>query len=179
MQTLNAHAHVVNVQTTNVRSWPMRRYGAPMQPEQKIIAEWMARQLADKGWTGDEWAKRAGVSPSTVTRAQSDTYPSVTAVLTLDKLAKAAGVPSILSYLEDDTPPTIPSEEVLTVLLSGMLRGLSGRFRPEEMPLLLARGLQSATQLLARNPAILANPEALAATAEALTLQARRPGTDK
>lgn len=178
MQTLSAHVQTVNVQTSAVHKMPVRRYGYDMQPEQKIIADWMGRQLKRKGWTGEEWAQRANVSTSTVTRAQQETYPSVTSVLTLDKLASAAGVPSILSYLEADTPHTLPSEAILSALFAGMLRGLADRCPPEQTPQMLARGLQQALELLSRNPVIADSQPALTATAEALTMLPHRPGTD-
>lgn len=149
-----------------------------MQPEQKIIADWMRRQRERKGWTSEEWARRACVSTSTVSRAQSDDYPSVTAVLTLDKLAKAAGVPSILAYLEADTPQTLPNEAALTAIFAGMLRGLGERHPIEEQAELLAKGLSAAVDLLARNPVIGSSAPALSATAEALTMQSHRPGTN-
>ena len=178
MQTLVAYAQPVNAQTSAVPPMAVSRYVASMQPEQKIIADWMGRQLKRKGWTGEEWARRAHISTSTVTRAQHENYPSVTSVLTLDKLASAAGLPSILSYLEADTPHTLPSEAVLSALFAGMLRGLADRCSPEETPQLLARGLRQALELLSRNPVIAQNPPALSATAEALTMLPHRPGAD-
>ena len=168
----------VNAQTSAVHKMPAQRYDCDMQPEQRIIAEWMGRQLKRKGWTGEEWAQRANVSTSTVTRAQQETYPSVTSVLTLDKLASAAGVPSILSYLDADTPHTLPSEPVLSALFAGMLRGLEGRCPPEQIPSMLARGLQQGLELLSRNPVIAESQPALAATAEALMMLPHHPGKD-
>ena len=75
-----------------------------MQPEQKIIANWIERTGKARGWSGEEWADRANVSTSTVTRAVKDNYHSVTTVLTLDKLARAAGV----SFLSSVTGPAWP-----------------------------------------------------------------------
>jgi transcriptional regulator with XRE-family HTH domain len=179
MQTIIAHMQPVKRQTYAVPSMPVRRYAGTMQAEQKTIADWMGRVQARKGWTGEEWARRAGVSTSTVTRAQSEGYSSVTAVLTLDRLARAAGVPSILEYLRNDTPPTLPSEAVLSALFLGMLRGTEGRCDQGQRAELLAKGLIASVELLARNPAIEGSPFALTATAEAVTMTPRRPGTDR
>ena len=178
MQTLNAHVQPVKRQSSAVPISMVRRYAAPMQAEQKIIADWMARVQARKGWTGEEWARRAGVSTSTVTRAQSDSYPSVTAVLTLDRLARAAQSPSILDYLKADTPASLPSEPILAALFLGMLRGLEGQ-TPEQKAELMAKGLIASVELLARNPAISASHAALTATAEAVTMNPHRPSIDR
>jgi transcriptional regulator with XRE-family HTH domain len=178
MQGLVAYAQSVNAQTSAVRKKPIRRIAKFMQPEQKIIADWMRRQLTRKGWTAEEWARRAGVSTSTVSRAQSVDYPSVTAVLTLDKLARAAGVPSILSYIEADTPPVLPNEAVLSAIFAGMLRGMADRFGHDDQAQLMAQGLAASLDLLARNPAIAESAPALTATAEALTMRQHPPGTN-
>jgi len=73
---------------------------AEMRGQQRIIVGWMRRQLARLQWKPERWAREAGLAPTTVTRAMSEEYQSVSSVTTLDALARAARVPSILDYLE-------------------------------------------------------------------------------
>lgn len=70
-----------------------------MKAEQAIVAEWMQRQMKRTGWTSVEWARRAKISASTVTRATHSDYNSITTLATLDKLARAAGAESVLEFL--------------------------------------------------------------------------------
>lgn len=74
-----------------------------MRPEQQIIVAWMRRQLERLRWNPERWAKEAGLSPTTVSRAMHDKYESVSSVTTLHALARAANMPSILDYLTHQT----------------------------------------------------------------------------
>jgi hypothetical protein len=67
---------------------------------QGVVIRWMARQLERLQWSAERWAKEADLSPTTVTRAMSKSYNSVSSVPTLHALARAAGVPSILDFME-------------------------------------------------------------------------------
>lgn len=149
----------------------------PMQPEQRIIANWIERTGKARGWSGEEWADRAHVSTSTVTRAVKDNYHSVTTVLTLDKLARAAGVPSVLDWLAADTPAILPNGPTVRAILAGMLKGIPEELPVEERAELMARGLEQALALLARNPAIVGNAPAISVASEALVIV--RPDRDK
>lgn len=145
-------------------------YAIAMQPEQKIIADWMGRVMARKGWSGETWASRAKVSTSTVTRSQGDNYNSITSIRTLDHLARAAGVPSVLDYIAADAPPMLPSVEVVCALTVGMLRAIPESYALEDQASVLARGLVDALSLLMRNPEIVRNQDALRAAGEAVAL---------
>ena len=98
-----------------------------MQPEQKIIAEWIEATRERTGLSYPEWAKRADLgAATTLTRALKDDYQSVTSVKTLHALAQAAGVPSILDFLRGQVggvPPQAgrPNEEALASLLAAVL----------------------------------------------------------
>lgn len=50
--------------------------------------------------TPERWARDAGLHPTTVTRAMSETYESVTSLPTLHALARAANSPSVVDFLE-------------------------------------------------------------------------------
>lgn len=91
-----------------------------MRGMQKIIVRWMRRQLDRRAWSAERWAREAGLAATTVTRAMSDTYPSVSSVPTLHALAKAAGVPSVLDFLDGQAnlPFTYP---VLSAILAELL----------------------------------------------------------
>ena len=70
-----------------------------MKSEQGVIVAWMRAQANRLKESPTAWARRAGLNPTTVTRALGPDYPSVTSVPTLDALARAAGVPSVLQFL--------------------------------------------------------------------------------
>jgi hypothetical protein len=71
-----------------------------MQGHQQIVVKWMRRQLSRLQWKPERWAREADLAPTTVTRAMAETYQSVSSVPTLHALARAAGVPSILDFLD-------------------------------------------------------------------------------
>lgn len=72
-----------------------------MQPAE-IIREWLKATVEKLGVSAAEWARRAGVSPSTVQRAMKDDYQFVTSSRTLVKLAEYANVdpPAIISGIK-------------------------------------------------------------------------------
>jgi len=155
------------IQSSDMCSVPLpivRGYTALVRDEQRIIAEWMRRCLKRKGWTGKQWAEKAGVNPSTVTRAMEDDYASVTSVPTIDALAKAAGATSPLDVLADDGRMVRPSVTALEVMLGVVLREL-----PENPDVtLLAQQLDQGFRLLERNPDMIENPDQIRGMAEAL-----------
>lgn len=73
-----------------------------MKDEQKQIVAWMRRVLALREWSAEEWARRAEVSPTTITRGMQASYNGVTGIPVLHKLARAAGVASPLDGLRHD-----------------------------------------------------------------------------
>lgn len=145
-------------------------YVAPVRNEQRIIADWMRRILARKGWTGKEWAERAGVNPSTVTRAMADEYESVTSIPTIDALARTAGVPSPLDALAEERRPLIPNADALEVMLDVILRDVDEAL---DIPM-MARQLGHGLGVLSRNPGLAQNRDSLRGIAEAL-VELRHP----
>jgi hypothetical protein len=141
-----------------------------MQPEQKIIARWIERTAAAKGWALGDWAKRAGLgAETTVTRAVKDEYPSVTTVKTLHALARAAGERSVLDFLNNDsaeakTAP--PSEETLAALLAVVLP-LAPKGRQS------AQSLRVVASALAHGLELLGDQSASSDNASALGVAAR------
>lgn len=74
-------------------------YAWLMQGPQEVIAHWMAQYLRRSGVPASDWATAAKLHKSTVSRAMKENYESVTSINTLDALAKAAGMPSVLDFL--------------------------------------------------------------------------------
>jgi hypothetical protein len=160
MSGITAHVphcqrHMCSVPTARVQC-----YSSGVQPEQKIIADWIERTRERLGWSYAEWAERAGIgAATTVTRALKPDYPSVTSVKTLAALATAAGEPSILDFLQGaDGPadrPTVvaPNAEALSHLLGAVLP-LAPRGRQTAQSLrVVAAALQSGLELLAEQSA--------------------------
>ena len=143
-----------------------------MQPEQQIIVDWMARQLRRMGIRPQAWAERAGVYPTTITRAMKPDYTSVTAIPTLDALARAAHVPSVLDFLETQdapgaaaaprSPPAPPlTEDDLAPLLAALLPLAPKGIVTESAVRDLAGALSYGLELLAVRPAKPATPDAI------------------
>lgn len=91
-----------------------------MRAEQRIIVNWMRRQLERLQWKPEKWAKEAHLAPTTVTRAMADNYDSVSSVPTLHALARAANVPSLLDFLEGQAS-IAPRYPVITAMLTELL----------------------------------------------------------
>jgi hypothetical protein len=66
-----------------------------MQLQDKLtrnaVRVWMRQVLEDKNWTASEWAKRAGTSPTNISRVLSPTSEIIPTSATLAKLSRAAG----------------------------------------------------------------------------------------
>lgn len=131
-----------------------------MRPEQRIIADWIERVREKKKWSYAEWARKAGLgAATTVTRALTDDYKSVTSVPTLHELAVAAGEPSVLDFLQGgaavaEARPVI-SEAALASLLAALLPLAPSGRATERSLRVLAAALQHGLQLLgdhASNP---------------------------
>jgi hypothetical protein len=80
----------------------------------------MERQLARLRWKPERWAREAGLAPTTVTRAMAANYESVSSVHTLHVLARAAGVPSILDFLDGQATISV-RYPIITVMLAELL----------------------------------------------------------
>lgn len=67
----------------------------------RAIKVWMRDVMQQKGWTANEWARRAGTSATNVTRFLSPTSGIVPSAATIVKLSRAAGTQPSLGYLVD------------------------------------------------------------------------------
>jgi SOS-response transcriptional repressor LexA len=81
-----------------------------MQNARIIVADWLRRVIDSTGLKAAAWARQAGVSPSTVTRALDPDATSTLSTETIRKLAAAAGVPppdlgSGQGFAESDAAP--------------------------------------------------------------------------
>ena len=95
-----------------------------MAPEQRVIARWLDRVRAKKGWSWNTWAKLAGVgAATTLSRAVKEDYGSVTKIETLHALARAAKVPSVLDFLDDEAFTLGALKPVLAELLQFAPKG--------------------------------------------------------
>jgi hypothetical protein len=101
----------------------------------------MARQIERLHWSAERWAHEADLAPTTVTRAMSPNYKSVSSVPTLHALARAAGVPSIIDFLDSQTNLT-PRSPVLAAVLRELLPTV-GYHVPEEKIVTLSEGISA------------------------------------
>ena len=134
----------------------------------------MERVRAKKGWSWNKWANEAGIGASTtLTRAVKDDYKSITSIDTLDALARAAKVPSVLDFLSGNE--TIPSEaapaEPAPELVASLLADLaplwpSGPVTDQSLRA-LAQALSYGLGLLEADPANAASPREIRLAARA------------
>jgi len=91
-----------------------------MEDAQKVIAKWMEFCLARSGLSAADWATKANLNPTTVSRAMKSNYGSVTSVKTLHALAGAMSMPSVLDFLSaqaiDRALPDITVELLISAL---------------------------------------------------------------
>lgn len=122
---ITAHVQHSQRHMCSVNAAPSQCYSISMQPEQRVIADWIERTRERLGWSYAHWAERAGLgAATTITRALKDDYNSVTSVKTLTALADAAGEPSILDHLQQagtDKTVAVPSAESIAALLASVL----------------------------------------------------------
>jgi hypothetical protein len=107
-----------------------------MRPEQRIVVKWMRCQLDRLEWVPERWANEAGLAPTTVTRAMSKNYDSVSSVTTLNALARAAGIPSIVDFLAGQAALEVSDYPVLTKTLEEILPVLGCELPPEKLTIL-------------------------------------------
>jgi hypothetical protein len=159
LQEVNRHSYVAS-------DAPSFCYAARVQEQQKIIVAWMSDVIARTGLSPEAWARAAGVASTTITWAMKPDYKFVTKQQTLEALADAVGL----------SPPVIvggrivlpPNADVLVVLLNAILPKSQRGTRAADMSIrVLAEALEYGLGLVARNPAIRSNPDALALAAQA------------
>jgi len=85
------HRRQVHLCRSLVSSWPGDTAGM-QRLTADLIRKWMNGILSSKDWSAREWAIRAKVSPTTITRALDPDYKFITSSRTINKLADAAGV---------------------------------------------------------------------------------------
>lgn len=85
-----------------------------MQETRDALQRWMKRVLRDRGWTAAEWARRAGVTPTNLTRFLRDPHSgSLPGADTLGRLARAAG--SEPRFLANGHEPSVWHVPLLTL----------------------------------------------------------------
>lgn len=156
MTYITAHVQLRQQHICSVQAASSQGYYGGVQPEQRIIANWIERTRERLGWSYAEWADRAGIgAATTITRAIKDDYASVTSIKTLHALARAAGERSVLDALEakpEDQAPaqSLPSADTIAALLAAVLplaRGHSDRSLR-----VVAAALQHGLELLGDQP---------------------------
>jgi len=128
----------------------------------KAVAAWVDRVRSDLGWSKSEWAVRAGLSDTTVTRGMATNASSTPKLENLHALARAAGAPSVLDFLSGSTFQANVSE--VSGVLAEILRS-APNWSAADAPR-LAEGLLYGLGLATADPA---NP----ATAETLKVAGR------
>lgn len=73
-------------------------------PARRAIKVWMRDVMTQKNWTASQWARRAGTSPTNITRFLSPTSSIMPSGNTIAKLARAAGSQPKLNPLHDLNP---------------------------------------------------------------------------
>jgi transcriptional regulator with XRE-family HTH domain len=69
------------------------RYTPQLRDRLKI---WLINVMKQRGWSAERWARLAGIAPTTITRfLNSNDLSRVPSARTLEKLARAAGVPAM------------------------------------------------------------------------------------
>lgn len=106
-------------------------------PEQAAVVAWMTRVLDAKGWTAERWAREAAISPSTVTRAMKEDYPSTSSLPILHKLARAAGVVSPVDFLIGTA--SLPDAEAVENFLAGLFASHPDPLTPAQIVAALQR----------------------------------------
>lgn len=117
---------------------------AGMRDEQKVIAGWIERVRAAKGWSFERWAKEAGLThASTISRAVKPDFDSLTRVDTLHQLARGAGMPSVLDFLENQDVEALPSAAELELMIRDVQTELPVNTPYSEWPRLAAAALHT------------------------------------
>lgn len=76
----------------------------PMNEEdaaRRAIKVWMRDVMTSKGWSANEWAKKAGTSPTNITRVLSPSSTIIPSGATISKLARIAGSQPALSFFHE------------------------------------------------------------------------------
>lgn len=141
-----------------------------MKGQQRIIVSWMQAQIERLRISPAAWAKRAGISPTTVTRAMSEDYPAVTSVPTLVALAEAGGIPTCLDFLASQTlglgmPGAM--RQVLVHILDGSGCTEDGRAEQISEAMIEALATLSLASIAAQNDALFVQSVAAAAVVRA------------
>jgi hypothetical protein len=132
---------------------------------QAVVVRWMTRQLSRTHWSAERWAREAGLAPTTVTRAMSPSYKSISSVPTLHALARAAGVPSILDYL--DTQGNLSKHfPMLTIILEELLPVVGCRLDEPKLTA-LSHAIGTAVVTMTEQPEACKNPDMVRVIARA------------
>lgn len=155
--------------------WMVREKSVEFKDEAvAVVAGWVER-IAKTPEVGSrsKWARAAGVSDTTVTRGMARTSESTPKIENLHALARAAGIPSVLDFLENQGADTVAevstsrlNEDNLVPLLNVLLPlAPSGRATEQSL-----RALSSA---LAHGIELLGNRVSSPASEDALAVAAR------
>lgn len=65
---------------------------SPQIPDTKVVMrEWMQTVMLENNWTIDKWAKKAGTTPTNLTRILNNNYSLLPTLRTFVKLVNSAG----------------------------------------------------------------------------------------
>lgn len=115
-----------------------------MRDEQKVIAKWIERVRSVKDWSFEQWAREAKLPhASTISRAVKPDFDSLTRVDTLHQLARGAGMPSVLDFLENQDVEALPSAAELELMIRDVQAELPVNTPYAEWPRLAAAALHT------------------------------------
>ena len=96
------------------------------------IRVWLQNVLLENEWSAEEWARRAGTSATNITRPLSPSCKILPTVITVAKLARAAGSQPDLLARAEPTPVRMVGHELPQVHLRSNRRSQAGPDRKAE-----------------------------------------------
>lgn len=136
------------------------------------VSRWRDHVLKIKGWTAQQWADKAGVSATTITRSMAPVHSSTAKLETLHLLARAAGVPSVVDFMEGRAVSGIALRPLLSEL---MQLAPKGRWTEQDVEH-LAEALEYGLGLPPSDLATPASPDAYKTAARAAASRFRELG---
>lgn len=142
-----------------------------------VISRWAESIQSRYFASAKDWAERASISPTTITRGMDAEANGTTKIENLHLLAQAASIPSVLDFLnaqaKGDAPPRdqeFPSADIISAIVDEILVGPDGKLRASDLRPVV-RHLSLVLQLVLENPANRTSPEVARTVARTIATQ--------